>query len=103
MADGTAADPPVFTVLEARVPRDQWVRLTETYRSALGKLPPQMLQTFLTQSADDPARWWGVSVWRSRAALEEYRRSVETPRGVLMFRSVGAEPTLSLWTVAASG
>jgi hypothetical protein len=27
-------------------------------------------------------------------ALEEYRRLVETPGGVLLFRSVGAEPTL---------
>ena len=38
----------------------------------------------------------------SREALAEYRRSVEVPGGILIFRSVGAEPTLSIFEVAAS-
>jgi len=38
-------------------------------------------------------------VWR-REALDEYRRSVETPGGVLRFRAAGAEPTLSIFDVA---
>src|SRR5262249_61269337 len=41
----------------------------------------------------------GASPWRYREALEEYRRSVETPRGVLLFRVVGAEPLLMMFEV----
>ena len=40
---------------------------------------------------------------QSRAALEEYRKSVATPGGVMMFRSVGVEPALSIWEVVESG
>ena len=39
-------------------------------------------------------------IWRSREALEEYRRSVSTPTGIAMFQSVGAEPMVSVWSVA---
>jgi quinol monooxygenase YgiN len=93
-------DKPVMTVLEARVAPEQWGTLQTLYQGA--HLPSQMLQAFLVQSADDPAQWRGVSIWRSRAALEEYRRSVETPGGVAMFRAAGAEPTLARWTVVTA-
>ncbi len=58
-----------------------------------------MLHTFLVQSAADPELWRGISIWKSRAALDEYRLSVAVPGGVRFFRSVGAEPTLSIFEV----
>ena len=93
----------VMTVLEAHVTEDQWLNLAETYRQGNAHMPPQMLQTFLAQSSADPTLWRGISIWRSREALSEYRRSVETPEGVLMFRAAGAEPTLSIFDVAIAG
>ncbi len=96
------AQAPVMTVLEARVAPDRWADLVRLYQSGGTRLPPQMLQTALVQAESDRQLWRGISVWRSRAALEEYRRSVETPGGVAMFRAVGAEPVLSIWTVDAS-
>ena len=87
-----------MTVLEARVLPDRAAELKRLYEGA-GPLPSQMLQAILVQSATDPLVWRGISIWRSRAALEEYRRSISTPTGIMMFRSVGAEPTISVWDV----
>lgn len=93
----------VMTVLEAHVSSQQWKALREAYETAMaGGLPPQMTQTFLVQSTTDSTLWRGISVWRSREALEEYRRSVATPGGVLVVRSVGAEPSLHVFDVAVS-
>jgi hypothetical protein len=88
-----------MTVLEARVSPDRAAELKRAYDGA-GPLPPQMLQAALVQSTTDPTVWRGISIWRSREALEEYRRSVTTPKGITMFRSAGAEPTISIWDVA---
>jgi quinol monooxygenase YgiN len=90
----------VMTILEAHVPADRWAEMREAYEAATGELPAQMTQTFLLQSTGEPTLWQMTSVWKSRAALEEYRGSVETPGGVLLFRSVGVEPALSIFDVA---
>lgn len=91
----------IMSVLEAHVALEKAEDLASTYQSAGPKLPPQMVRTYLLRSVDDPTLWRGTSIWRSREALEEYRRSVETPGGVLIFRSVGAEPTFSLFEIVA--
>lgn len=90
----------VMTILEAHVPADRWEGMQEAYEAATGDLPAQMVQTFLLHSTGEPTLWRMASVWKSRAELEEYRRSVETPGGVLLFRSVGIEPALSIFNVA---
>ena len=92
---------PVMTVLEGRVAPDRAAELRRVYDSA-GPLPSQMLQTVLAQSTADPDIWRVISLWRSREALEEYRRSISTPTGIMMFRSVGAEPAISVWDVATA-
>ncbi len=89
----------IMTVLEAHVAPDQWATLAQIFTAAGEQLPPQMLQTLLVQDTSDRTLWRGISIWRSRAALDEYRRSVETPGGVLMFRAAGAEPRLSIFEV----
>ena len=91
----------VMTVLEAHVAPDQWATLSQIYQAAGAQLPPQMLQTLLIQGTTDPTLWRVITIWRSRAALDEYRQSVETPGGVRMFRAAGAEPSLSIFTVVA--
>ncbi len=93
---------PVMVVLEARVARERWGLLSESFSAGGARLPAQMLRAYLVQSAADPESWRILSVWRSRAALDEYRRSAGTPEGVLMFRSAGAEPTFSAFEVASA-
>jgi heme-degrading monooxygenase HmoA len=90
----------VMTILEAHVAPEDWDALRAAYETATKQLPPQMVQTFLLQSTSDKTLWQVASVWKSREALEAYRRSVETPGGVLLFRSVGAEPSLTIFDVA---
>jgi quinol monooxygenase YgiN len=102
MDDQNATPAMVMTVLEARIAEEHWTRLKQIYEGGLQQLPAQRVQTYLIQSADDPTLWRVISIWRSREALAEYRRSVEVPGGILIFRSVGAEPTLSIFEVAAS-
>ena len=90
-----------MTVLEGRVEPEKSAELKRQYDSGT-PLPPQMLRTFLVQSSSDPLLWRVISIWRSQAALEEYRRSVATPKGITMFRAAGAEPSVSVWDVAMS-
>ena len=91
----------VMTILEAHVVEEHWAALQMDYQNRIAQLPPQMIQTLLLQNATDQTLWQIISVWKSREALEEMRNSGETPAGVLMFRSVGAEPKLSIFNVPA--
>ncbi len=88
----------VVTMLEARVPDDQAAVLIDQYGAAVGALPPVIVETFLLHAAGSDL-WRIVTVWASEDALDEYRRSVDTPAGVLMFRAAGAEPSLTIFDV----
>lgn len=86
----------VITILEAQIAPDMVPALLAAYQNGLSQLPPQMIRTFLIKIMADK------SVWKSREALEEMRRSRETPEGILMFRAAGVEqPQLSVFEVAA--
>jgi hypothetical protein len=89
----------VMTILEAHVAPEKWAALEKAYKASPDPLPPPIRQTFLVQSSADPTVWRIIALWRSPEALEEYRSSVETPAGVLMFRAADAEPTLSIFDV----
>jgi quinol monooxygenase YgiN len=90
----------VMTVLEAQVSKPNWPKLTEVYSERSQKLPPGLVQTFLVQSRDEKAVWRIVSVWESQHALDEMRRTTETPGGFLIFRAAGAEPKLGVYDVS---
>lgn len=89
----------VMTMLEAHVQPDHWAAVEEGFARMQSEKPPQLTQSFLIQSAADPTLWQVVGLWRSKDALDEYRSSGVTPGGVLLLRSVGAEPTLRLFEV----
>jgi hypothetical protein len=86
------------------VPPDSEKRVTEAYRAATAKLPHMVINTALVRG--EANEWQIITLWRSRAQLEEYRRSVDTPAAVAIFRKAGVEPTVALFDVvhdAASG
>ena len=89
----------VMTILEGHVAQENWADLERAFEAGADPLPSPLVQSYLVQSSTDPTVWRVTTLWRSREALEEYRASVETPGGVLIFRSVGAEPTLSIFDV----
>ncbi len=90
----------MITMLEAGVSEDQSAALVEAFAAATETLPPFIVESHLLRAADGDV-WRIATKWASREALDEYRASVETPEGVLMFRAAGAEPELSVFEVAA--
>ena len=89
----------VITILEAHVEADRWSGFESDFKQRTHQLPPQMIRTYLLQDTANKTLWRIVSVWKSREALEEMRNSGGTPTGVLIFRSAGAEPKLSIFNV----
>ncbi len=89
----------VMAMLEAQVAPERWGELSERFTQMDGQLPPQMVGSYLVQSTMDPSNWRLISVWHSQQAFDEYRGSVQTPGGVLLFRSVGAEPKLATFEI----
>ncbi len=97
-----AQPPMVLTILDARVAEERWDDLRRAYVEATTSadgLEPGLVRTFLAQSASDREAWRIITLWESRAALDSMR-SAGPPRGPLMFRAAGAEPTLSVWEIA---
>ena len=90
----------VITMLEAHVAEDQADVLVGQFRAAGASLPSFIIESSLLHDADSDV-WRVVTVWASQNALDGYRASVETPEGVRMFRSVGAEPSLTVFDVAS--
>ncbi len=91
----------VMTILEAQVAPDKWAALEQAYNEAIHKLDAGIVQTCLIHSLKESNLWRILTVWESRAALDQMRQSGETPRGVLIFRAASAEPTLSVFDIAA--
>jgi quinol monooxygenase YgiN len=91
----------VLTILEATVPPDRVADLQAAFRAAAAQVPPGFIRSHLVSAAADPGRWRIETLWRSRDALAAMRQA-GTPAGVLMFRSAGAEPALSIYDVAAT-
>jgi hypothetical protein len=86
----------VVTMLEAQVPDEASARLIEAFDTMGSEaLPPEISESFLVRESGTDT-WRIVTVWVSMDALENYRQAVDIPGGVLMFRSVGAEPSLSI-------
>lgn len=91
----------VLTILEAHVDPQNVAALQAAFTDGIRMLDPGITQTFLVNSGSDPALWRILTFWASREALDQMRDSDETPRGLLMFRAAGAQPTLSIFDVSA--
>ncbi|HEY8323743.1 MAG: hypothetical protein ACHQ1E_07740 [Ktedonobacterales bacterium] len=92
----------VMTVLEARVAEERWADLERAFASMGAQRPAPLETSYLVQAVDEPTIWRLVGLWRGREELEQYRQSVEAPGGVLLFRSFGVEPTMSMFEVKGS-
>jgi heme-degrading monooxygenase HmoA len=89
----------VMTILEAHVSKENWAALEQDFNLAAQHRDPGLVQSFLIHSSRDTDLWRILTVWSSREALDELRRSTETPRGVLIFRSANVEPVLSVFEI----
>lgn len=92
----------VMTVLEARLPRDRVGDIERVFTEGMVQVPPEIVTSFLVRDVDDPTLYRLTTVWRSREALEAMRASGVKPKGVQMFETVGAKPTLSIFEVVVA-
>lgn len=88
----------VITQLEARLTDEQAKKLQAGHGQTAGSFPPGFRQSFLVHSTADSAVWRILTLWESREAIEAMR-SQGTPKGVLLFRQAGVEPTLTIFDV----
>lgn len=91
----------VITILEATVAPERAPDLQAAFRAAAEQAPPGFIRSHLVSAMADPTVWRIETLWSSREALLAMRQT-GTPAGVLMFRAAGAEPSLSLYDVAAT-
>jgi quinol monooxygenase YgiN len=89
----------IMTIVEAHVPAEHWATLTERFAQLQAQRPPQIIQSYLLQSATDAALWRMIGLWPSQQAFDEYRASVPVPGAAQLFLSVGAQPSLMLFEV----
>jgi quinol monooxygenase YgiN len=87
----------ILTILEARVAADKWSLLQQEYAAVdKNSLPKSVLNSYLIQDSADQEIWRIITIWENREAIDEYRKSVETPVWILVFRAADAEPTLAI-------
>ncbi len=89
----------VMTILEGRVAKENWPALEQAYQEASQHREPGLEQSYLIHAIKDSDLWRILTIWTSREALDEMRKSAETPRGVLIFRSAHSEPVLSVYDI----
>lgn len=89
-------DPIIVSMLEANVQEARTEELVSQFEASGESLPRAIVESFLLHDASSEM-WRIVAVWENEEALDGNRESVETPGGVLMFRSAGAEPSLSVF------
>ena len=89
----------VLTTLEGRVaPEHEAALLAAFDATAAGPFPPGFVWSHLSRSSTDPQVFQMTTLWESAEALAAMRAQ-GTPRGVVIFREAGAEPTLTIRTV----
>jgi hypothetical protein len=88
----------IMTVLEGNVSPNKSSKLLDAYKETIKVLPPEIVKTYIVKNVERENTWRIMSIWRSKEVLEEMRKQ-GTPAGVLMFRSVGTEPTLSIYEI----
>ncbi len=89
----------VMTILEARVLKENWSALEQAFQAATNHIDPGLERSYLIHATRDTDLWQILTIWSNREALDEMRRSVDTPSGVLMFRSAQSEPVLSVYEI----
>ena len=92
----------IMTILECNIDESKWNLLKSKYSEIIKKMPIQMVRTYLVQNAKNRNIWRVISVWKSKEKLLEYRETVPSPEGIMLFKSLGIEPVLTLFEIIES-
>jgi|SRR6185437_335298 len=90
-----------MTVLEAHIESAQWATLSEGFEKAQAQRPPQIVESMLAQSQEDPTLWRSIAIWPSKEAFDAFRQLGITSPAILVFRAAGGEPTLGTFQLTA--
>ena len=92
---------PVITVLDARVTPERAADLQAAYaEAARGPFPLGLVRSALLRHASDPTQWRIETIWESQEALAAMRQAGR-PRGLQIFETAGAQPSVSVFDVVA--
>lgn len=90
----------VLTEVSATVAPDREDDLVAGFRELLrSSTPDGLLRTELLRGQE--GHWRIQTLWRDRAALDAMRAASEPPAAPTLFRSVGADPSLTILEVTA--
>lgn len=90
----------ILTDVSATVEPSRESELRDGFRTLTRhEVPDGLERTELLRGPD--GRWHIQTLWRDRAALDAMRASGEPPAAPALFRTVGAEPALTVLEVAA--
>lgn len=90
----------ILTEVSAVIDEQGGAALVDGFRALLsGPVPDGLLRTELLRG--DHGQWRIQTLWRDRTALDAMRAAVDAPAAPQLFRSVGAEPTLTVLEVRA--
>jgi heme-degrading monooxygenase HmoA len=95
----------VMTIVEGHVAVGREAQLEQAFASETAdhsRMPAGLVESALIHSVSDPTLWRIQTVWESSEVLGEMRRTTAVPAAIGMFRSAGAEPTVSIFDVAAT-
>ncbi|MES2014366.1 MAG: antibiotic biosynthesis monooxygenase [Patescibacteria group bacterium] len=93
----------ILSIVEGKVTKDKWSLLKDAYeRVDKNSLPNSLLGSDLVQDVNEPEIWRIVTVWENIEAMSTYRKSVETPAWILVFKEVGVEPRLVVNEIVSS-
>ncbi len=92
----------VMSVLEANVPQNKWEALKASFRHSTQIVPPQIRETLLLQSPDNPERWKIVTVWHIKRHVKLIQDAMRKCGAAEIFRSIGVEPAQGIFNVMMS-
>jgi hypothetical protein len=89
----------VMSVMEASVPSSKWDELKASFRHSTELLPPQICETLLIQSIEDPERWKVVTIWHIKRHIKLVQDTLRQCGAGEIFRSIGIEPIQGLYNI----
>lgn len=92
----------VMSVLEASVPSSKWDELKLAFRHSTELLPPQICETLLIQSIDDPQIWKVVTLWHEKRHIKRVQDSMRQCGAAEIFRSIGIKPNQCLYNIMST-
>ena len=93
-------DGQIVTMVEGSVSEKLWQELEQGYAKILELEPPGgIIESFLLQERDDVTLWRLVTVWKDWEQLSAMRKAHSVPPGAKIFKDIGVEPKVKIFTV----